>query len=283
MRVAAVVVHYRRRNDVDATVRSVRGQSLAPERVLVVDNGSRDGSAEELCERYGDDLLALPDNRGYAAGANAGIRALLPSRPDAVLLLTHEVLLRPDALAALATRLDADARVGAVGPLVGLRERPDVVWSAGGLLSRDDWTVRHLGSGEALAAHAGDPYAVDWLDGCVILVRAEALRAVGPLDEGYFLYYEEADFLWRLGMRGWRVECVPAAVAWQQPGSPPRALLQRNRLRFARRAGGLAGLVAALRYDVREIRYGIEAGATKRAEARERIRGVAAYLAGRMP
>ena len=273
MRVGAVVLHYRNRDDLARTVGALDAQTSPPSRVVIVDNASGDGSAEWLRENFPrHTVLALDRNEGYAAGMNAGI-GLLPDA-DAVLLLTHETLLAPDALAALTARLDAEPAVAAVGPLVGMLDNPDLVWSAGGTLDRRTWETRHLGMREPMADHAGAPYAVEWLDGCALLLRASAVRDAGPLDEGYFLYFEEVDYLFALGRRGMRVECVPAARAWQRPGVPERALWQRNRLRFVARNGRRSALLRVLAVDLKE---------TVRCRDGARWRGITAFLAGRRP
>jgi hypothetical protein len=79
------------------------------------------------------------------------------------------------------------------------------------------------------------PREADWLDGSCLLLRAETVAALGPIDEGYFLYFEELDYFVRMRQAGWRIECEPRARAWQEPGSKPSYLWARNRLRFLAR------------------------------------------------
>jgi N-acetylglucosaminyl-diphospho-decaprenol L-rhamnosyltransferase len=59
----------------------------------------------------------------------------------------------------------------------------------------------------------------EWLDGAAVLLRSDAIRDAGMLDEDYFLYFEDTEYLLKLRRLGWLVECIPAAVAWQERGT----------------------------------------------------------------
>jgi GT2 family glycosyltransferase len=155
---------------------------------------------------------------------------------DAILLLTHECRMSSDALEALLGRIEEEPAVGAVGPLLAYTSAPDVVFSAGGQIDPAAWRPRHVREPRLVAEWAGSPpRAAEWLDGAAVLVRAAAVREAGTLDEGYFLYFEETEYLRELQRLGWSVECVPAALAWQEPGNKPTYLWLRNRLRFLAR------------------------------------------------
>jgi GT2 family glycosyltransferase len=231
----AVILHYRHWPDVSATIDAVLAEGVEPAELRIVDNASGDGSVEAMRARYpalADSIVSLPSNDGYASGMNAGIRSLAPRD---VLLLTHETVLAPGSVGALRERLAERPDVGMVGPLLTFRSRPDTVYAAGGVFNRR-MGIGHLHQGDALEQHIADPpLEVRWLDGACLLVRRAAFDDVGLFDEGYFLYYEETDFAARMYRRGWRIECVPAAHASQQPGQLPTALWVRNRLRFLRR------------------------------------------------
>lgn len=235
LRVVAVVLHHRSPGALDATLDALRRQTSPPERIVVVDNASGDGTPERLRRDGGVDVVEAGGNGGYAAGMNLGAAAALDAGAEAVLLLTHECRLEPTALDALRRRLEESPGTGAVGPLLAWSSDPDRVWSVGGHLDAKG-RLRHDNEPAAVSAWRGArARRVDWVDGAAILFRAEALRNVGPIDERYFLYYEEADHLLRMGRLGWTVECVPDAVARQEPGGIPVHLWFRNRLLFAAR------------------------------------------------
>jgi GT2 family glycosyltransferase len=237
MNVGAVILHYRFWPGVRSTVEALLSQTTPPNHVVLVDNASNDGSSIELRRAFPDiEIMEAKANLGYGGGMNLGIAPLLERQMDAILLLTHECRLAPDALEQLVRRLEEESVVGAVGPLLGYSSKPDLVFSAGGQIERHTWKPRHVHEPRLVAEWAGRPaHHAEWLDGASLLLRSAAAREAGMLDEDYFLYFEEVEYLLGLRRLGWVVECVPAALAWQEPGTKPTYLWLRNRLRFLAR------------------------------------------------
>lgn len=214
--VVAVVVHHENWPDVTQVLDALAAQSPPPVDIVVVDDASRDGSTAELRRTYGDvvHFVARAENGGYGAAANDGLRHALSIGADAVLVVTHEVLLAPDALQHMMAALRGSSSIGCVGPLLTLRSRPGLVWSAGGGLGRRTRRPFHIGANSAVVHWAdADVAHVAWLDGAALLLRAEALREVGLFREDFFLYYEEVELLSRLRRDGWHVVCQRAARA----------------------------------------------------------------------
>lgn len=234
MRVGAVLLHYRYWPGVMPTIDALLRQSAPPLQVVVVDNDSGPEARRAIRETFpGVQLIENATNKGYSAGMNTGVAALDLDDLDAILLLTHDCVLAETALERLTARLAEAADVGAVGPLLGWRSDPTKVFSAGGDVDTRKWVIGHRQSPVEVEAWRGrDPEIVDWLDGSCVVLSKPAREAVGELDEQYFLYYEDVDYGLRLRQAGWRVECVPAAVAWQEPGYLSEYLFTKNRLRL---------------------------------------------------
>lgn len=285
MKIAAVVLHYRNWPGIRQTLDSLARQSHNIMATLVVDNCSGDGSLEKLTAAFPDlEIVTAAVNGGYAAGMNMGIAALAKHYPDAVLLLTHECRLAPDALEVMVARMSENRRLGAAGPLLEYVSRPGVLWSAGGIIEARTWRPNHLGTDEESAGWAKKaPYPVRWLDGACLLLRWEAVQEVGGFDEKYFLYYEETDFMMKLAQLGWEVECVPPAIAGQDTCGTPEYFSVRNRL-------GFMSAHAPRRFLIREIlgvvrRLVIDcsnpAGSVQRKSLWPRLRGLRDFLLGR--
>jgi hypothetical protein len=236
MKLGTVVLHYRFWPGVRSTLEALLSQTRPPDDVVVVDNGSGDGSVADLRRGFPEiELIEAEANLGYGGGMNLGMKRLLEREVEAILLLTHECHLAPSALEVMVGRLENETSVGAVGPLLGYRSKPQLVFSAGGFIDRR-WRTDHLREPRLVTEWTGrPPRTVEWLDGSALVLRASAIRATGKLDERYFLYFEDAEYLLRLRSFGWSVECVPAAVGWQEPGRMPTYLRNRNRLRFLAR------------------------------------------------
>src|SRR5207237_769005 len=156
--------------------------------------------------------LRSPENLGYAGGANLGIRAALAAGADVVLVLNNDVRLRPGAAAAALEALGADRRIAAVGPKVLAREDPSRLWLAWGEVTWRQSLVALRGAGEPDGPAWDAPRDVEWIAGCAMWIRREALAAVGLLDETFFAYHEEVDWCARARAAGWRVVYRPAAV-----------------------------------------------------------------------
>jgi GT2 family glycosyltransferase len=207
-RVAAVVVHWQDVADTRGCLESLGDQAAD---VIAVDNGSR----EPLAGHLGGlpvTLLRSAENLGYAGGANLGIRAALARGAEIILLLNNDVRVRPEATAAALRVLDGDRRVGVVGPKVLAREDPSRLWLAWGDVTYRQSLVALHGAGEPDGAAFGAEHDVDWVAGCAMWLRAEALAAVGLFDETFFAYHEEVDWCARARTAGWRVVYSPDAV-----------------------------------------------------------------------
>jgi GT2 family glycosyltransferase len=275
-----VILHHDQWPGVRATIESVIANGVDPESIVVVDNASPSDALAAV--RRADprvEVLALPRNDGYAAGMNAGLRRW--SDRD-VLLLTHDCVLEPGALAQLRAAL-ADPAVGMAGPLLCLRSDPDVVWSAGGRYDGRRITHRAFRTPRSALPEATSG-AVDWLDGACLLLRRDAIDAVGAFDEHYFLYFEETDLAFRLRRAGYRVVCARRAVAEQEPSPRPEALFVRNQLRFLQRQ---VSTRAALRQAAHELRRVARLRLSRDPEWRRRgavlSRGVVGWLRGTDP
>jgi len=208
-------------------------RSLVPEvrstgcRVWVVDNASADDSVtaiSQLIRSEGWDwveLLPLQKNLGFAGGNNATLRSLLASSmpPDYVWLLNPDTIVRPGALSALLDLMEEHPEAGAAGSRL---EDPDgtpqcSAFRFPSVLGEFENGIR-LGLVSRLLARwivAPAPperqSETDWLSGASLLVRRQGFETVGLLDEQFFLYYEEVDFLLRAHRVGWQCWYVPAS------------------------------------------------------------------------
>ncbi len=209
--------------------------------VLVVDNASPDGSGARLAARFPQHaFLDTGGNRGYAGGNQRAIAWALARGADAVLLMNDDAELRAGCLPALREALREDPGLGACAPtVVHGPPHENRVWWGGGAFMAHKGSAEHRNSGalagEVAAAH---PVRVPQtaLNGCVLLLRAEALRAVGGLNPAFFSYVEDTELSVRLTAGGWGLAWVPGAVAVHHlpfPEAPPSpwAITQRDRNR----------------------------------------------------
>jgi N-acetylglucosaminyl-diphospho-decaprenol L-rhamnosyltransferase len=196
-------------------------------RVLVVDNGSGDGSAARIEQAIGANgwhsfatLIPLPTNGGFAAGNNAAIRAAFAqdgARPQFVLLLNPDTVVRPRAFRILLDFMLARPDVGIAG---GRSEFPDATpqeccfrfpnaAAEFAFHLRTRWVGRLIEHRMPNIPIPEAPLEIDWVSGAFMLVRSAVFADIGLLDESYFLYYEETDFILRAKRAGWSCWHVP--------------------------------------------------------------------------
>lgn len=222
---------------------SLREQG-APLELMVVDNGSTDGSVRYL-EGEGVPHLALPENLGFARAMNLGAARV---EAEYVLALNADTVLEPGAVPILAAALSADPSLGGVQPRIlqlegdGTARDPERarLYSAGQALSRDGRAFE-LGAGQEQAPTFRRRREVFGVCGAACLLRHELFAELGGYDERYFSFYEDVDLNVRARTAGRRFEYVPEAAVWHlgnaswqaqapRPSAWNARLVARNRI-----------------------------------------------------
>ena len=212
--VAAVVLNWNGRALTERCLASLLAPG-GPGRVVVVDNGSRGGEGEALRAAYASEprveVALLPRNLGFAGGVNEGVRRAVAGGASEVLLLNNDALLEPGALEALRAALASGREVAAAGPLVLLDDGSGRAWFAGGRVVPAFGQVLHPGYGKRPGDLPRATRPVGFLSFCAVLLCAGAWAQVGPLDEEFFAYGEDADWSLRARRAGRTLVHCPAA------------------------------------------------------------------------
>jgi GT2 family glycosyltransferase len=258
MSVLASVVSWNTASRTLACVRALQASRPRAPRVLVVDNGSRDGSVARLRAECPDaEVLANTDNRGFAA---AHVQALARAREDgasALWLVNSDAQVEPTALAALEAAWQAHGDALYAGVPLRRDGTRTVLDFPAKFLPEDArpqaWRRDRPLDFDAAWSHAL-PCRVGALPGSVLFVPLTVAARHGFLDEDYFLYCEEIDYCYRLRTAGVARYLVPAARAWHESGGSSvgranvAAVVQyyraRNEVRLARRFAGEATATA---------------------------------------
>jgi N-acetylglucosaminyl-diphospho-decaprenol L-rhamnosyltransferase len=242
--VAVVVVSYNSASWLRRCVEPLVGAGAL--QVVVVDNASRDDSTSAVAD-LPVEVIALPENRGFASGCNIGFRS---TQAPYVLFLNPDAQIDPEAIHRMVEVMERTG-AGAVGPRI-VDESGELEWSL-----RRFPTLRSI-YGQALFAHrlfpnAGwvdelvrDPEAYeqeapcDWASGACLLVRRDVLDRIDGFDEGFFLYREDVDLCRRITDLGRPIVFTPAATCTHAGGrSAPRwkllKILASSRIRYARK------------------------------------------------
>lgn len=215
-KVITVVLNTNRREDTLACLDSLAQSTYPNLQNIVLDNASTDGSAEAIRARHPSvQILSLQHNLGYAGNNNVGIQAALEAGADWVFVLNEDTILAPECISQLVAAAESDPKIGVVGPLIYHHDEPTVIQSAGGHIT-PSWDAIQLGINQDDRGQFSQPTDVDYISGCGIMVRREAIQQNGMIDARYFYYWEETEWCIRLHRAGWRVVNVPAAKLWHK-------------------------------------------------------------------
>jgi GT2 family glycosyltransferase len=186
--------------------------------IVLVDNGSTDGSEEYLRERYPDlDFIQTGANLGFAGGNNIGIQHALEKGADYVWLLNNDTVVAPDALGALVSVAEGDDKIGMVGSKIYFYDNPRLLWYAGAEINPlKPHRMHHIGLREEDKGQYDTQYEPDFVTGCSILAKKQMIRTVGVMDDSYFLYFEDSDWGFKAKRAGWKLVYCPLSLVYHK-------------------------------------------------------------------
>ena len=251
--VGIVIVNWNGKQVTLECLESLRLVTYANHTVILVDNGSTDGSREAIAKGFPEvTLIDSGSNLGFSGGNNIGIKRALDDGADAVLLLNNDTVVAPDFLEPLVAALTSDSMIGAVNSKIYYHAEPEKIWSAGGMIDWSTGITHQRFVDEIDSGQADECVDIDYAVGCAVMARREAIERAGVLDDDFFLYYEETEWCQRIRRAGFRIVYVPASRVWHKVStivSNPERLIYyycRNRLLFLKRTGAGAGVLAGI-------------------------------------
>jgi GT2 family glycosyltransferase len=221
--VCCVVVNWNGWQDTLECLAALKRQDYGPLRVIVVDNGSTNGSVQRIREAYPLEsnrwltLMETGANLGYPTACNAGTRAAYASGADYLWLLNNDTIAPADTLTKLVRAAEANPRAGAIGAVLDYMHDPAKVqaWGGGSL---NLWTgfVRHYRAPATFRRNS-------FLTGASLLLPRNICQQVGIFYEGFFMYCDDSDFCLRLHRAGFPLVVAPdTAILHKEGGSSPK-------------------------------------------------------------
>jgi GT2 family glycosyltransferase len=188
-------------------------------KVLVVDNGSTDGSQEIILRRHSEIILIEnKENLGYAKGNNTGIKFALKNNADYVWLLNNDTVVDPHALVSMIIVAEKDPKIGIIGSKIYYFGESKKIWFAGAQIDWWKGISKHIGMNEIDVGKYNYVKEVDRVIGCSMLVKKEVCKQVGLFDENYFIYVEEVDLCVRARKYGFKCLIVPSSIVYHKGG-----------------------------------------------------------------
>jgi len=213
-KIAVVIPNWNGAADLPDCLDSLQPQTLLPH-IIVVDNGSSDGSIELLENKYPQvEIIKLQKNHGFAGGVNQGIKKAMSDGFECVALLNNDAVADKHWLKHLARALEENPKLGIATSKI-LSRKNNLIDSTG-----DIYTIWGLpfprGRGEHVSKKYDEDTVVFGASGGASLYRAEMFKEIGHFDEDFFAYYEDVDISFRAQLAGWKVAYVPEAIVYHQ-------------------------------------------------------------------
>lgn len=214
-----IVLNWNGREMTADCLRSLLAMRAGDFRIVVIDNGSSDGSVEYLRQQF-PQVQVLPQGRnlGFAAGCNVGMKRALEDQSEFILLVNNDTKVDPDMLRELIMEAQKNPTAAMVSPKIFYFEPPDRIWWAGGQYNLWKGVPLHIGCGARDDGRFDEPCSINWATGCVVLLRSQALRQIGLFDERIFGNGEDVDLSIRLRQQGWTIRYAPRARVWHKEG-----------------------------------------------------------------
>ena len=229
-----VVLNWNGAEDTLACLNSLAGERPPLCRVLVVDNGSTDGSAELIRDAFADaELLVLPANRGYAAGNNAGFRRVMELQGEYVVFLNNDTIVEAGFWVPLVETLQRNSLAGIAVPKIFYSDSPDTLWYGGGIVRLSTGLISHVGLRKKDSPQFSRPVTTWYATGCCLAMRCKDFQALGGFDETFAMYAEDVDLSLRIASLGMSIEYVPSSRVWHKVsaslhGNPLSKLVKKS-------------------------------------------------------
>jgi GT2 family glycosyltransferase len=200
------------------TLDSLRRMTYPNFRIVVVDNGSTDGSQSMLRSDYpGVALVENGRNLGVTEGYNVCLKYGFENGADWVLLLNNDIVVDPEMLSKLCEVTAGDPSIGIAGPAMYFHSKPDEFWFAGGRINYFTGIISHRGIRETDHGQYSRVEETEYINGCAMLIRREVTEKIGYLDPSFSPgYSEDADYSVRAFRAGYRLVYVPGAKLWHK-------------------------------------------------------------------
>ncbi len=216
-KIAVIIVTHNGRKYVSDCFNSLKKQTLSPQEIVCVDNGSHDGTIEYLENNFPEfNLIKNKKNQGFARANNQGIEIALQGPPNYIFLLNQDTICQKDCLEKLVARAEEEKEnVFAWQPLILCWPQKDLIQTAGD-------KIHYLGFGfcgdykKPISQLPNYPITqlpdITYASGAAMFINASVLRKVGFLDEDLFLYHEDLDLCLRARFMGYKIKLVPDAI-----------------------------------------------------------------------
>ena len=260
-KVGIVLVNYNGEKFQNECIKTIRQMSYTNYEIIIVDNNSKDNSISKAKSEFNDlVIIETGENYGVAKGNNIGIQEAIKRKCEYVLLLNNDTEVDKDMLSNMVKKASKDVMVTCK---MYYFEPKNVIWCAGGKINWKRATTIHFGDGEIDRGQFDESKYVEYTPTCCLLIHRSIFDRVGLMDEKYFMYYDDTDFLARCNKLNLKTWYESSAKLWHKVSSSSGGSLSnisiyygdRNRLYFINKHYKNKVSVTAFFYFSRYIKW----------------------------
>ncbi len=218
--VAIILINWNSYEYTRKCIQSLLAMTFEDFDIILVDNGSKDGSDQQLLKDFPELIfLKIINNIGFTGSNNLALNYCINRKYNYSILLNNDTIVEPDFLKVLVKYLDGHPEVGAIQPQIYFEHDRRLLWNAGSYFNK--WTGRAstVGYNKRSAKTSNDLKEVDWITGCGFLLRTELLERSGLLDESLFMYFEDVDLSFRIKDLGYKLMYHPESIIYHIAGA----------------------------------------------------------------
>ena len=245
--VSVVIVNWNGKDVLNECLDSVFKIKYPLYEIIVVDNGSKDKSIENINVDYGYKVNIIHNkfNLGAPIARNQGMKHAINTGVDYIFCLDNDLTIEPIAIEILIKVMLSDERIAMTGAIIFQQDRPDIIFSAGHVINWTQNLVGTLGANQKNRGQFKGIWRVDYVGSGAVLVRSEYIKKYGYFDESFIGYgYEDTEYGLRANKLGYKVICCAEAKVWHKPHSgigrysfKKKYLETRNAVRFIKKYG----------------------------------------------
>lgn len=218
-KVFIIILNWNGYIDTKECLKSLQAITYPNYQIVLVDNGSTDGSVEKLSNEFCNlKIIKAGRNLGFTGGNNLGISAAFECNADYVFLLNNDTTVAPNFLESLVTYCESNKKVGIICSKICYYDHPDTIWFAGSFFSNKLNDFPHRGSKERDHGQYNEIIEIDRAVGCAVLIPVRVLRVIGIFDDNFFLYYEDTDLSLRVRSDKYTIVYHPLSVVYHKIG-----------------------------------------------------------------
>lgn len=206
--ISIIIPTWNLKNDLVECIKSILESRYKPIKIIVVDNASIDGTAKFISTNYPEIKLIKNDqNLGFAAAVNQGIREGIQLKSDYFFILNNDTIINPETISNLLAIYLSNSNAGIVVPKVLFFENPNLIYSIGDKVVPIIPIPKRIGYKQFNKSKYFKLFELDYVTGCAMLISKDTIDKVGYFNEGYFMYYEDAEFCFRVKQKNLKIYC----------------------------------------------------------------------------